>query len=154
MCAIVDANAAGEVFGDSPSEAGKFFLDWLDSKGKLVVGGLLRRELSSNQKFVGWLRTALRLGRASSVQDAVVDAEAEALRSRGICSSNDHHVLGLARVSGARLLFTNDYDLQQDFKKRRVLGGNTTGRVYSTLERKEVRPAHRNLLRRTDLCEG
>ena len=58
----------------------------------------------------------------------------------------------LAQVSGARLLFTNDRDLQRDFGDRRIIGG-TRGRIYTTIERTDFRTAHRNLLKRADLCE-
>ena len=152
MCAIVDANVAGEVFGDNPSQAGQFFLDWLNTKGRLVVGGDLTRELTTHQHFVRWLRTAIRIGRAAEIPDVPVGTEAGGLRDGGSCKSNDWHILGLARVSGARLLFTNDQNLQDDFRNPQIVGG-VRGRIFTTVQRKDVRPSHRNLLRRTDLCE-
>ena len=85
--------------------------------------------------------------------DDALDAAEKEIRREGICRSNDEHVLALARVSGARLLFTNDRALQQDFRDREIIGG-TRGRVYTTVDRNDVRPAHRELLRRTDLCHG
>lgn len=152
MCAIVDANVAGEVFGDNPSPAGRFFFDWLNTKGRLVVGGELTNELATHQHFVRWLRTAVRNGRAAEFPDWPVGSEAESVRLQGACQSNDWHILGLARVSGARLLFTNDRNLQTDFTNSQIVGG-VRGRIFTTVQRKDVRPTHRNLLRRTDLCE-
>ena len=49
MCAIVDANVAGEVFGENKPPAGKEFYNWLNTgRGQLVVGGKLLVELNKN----------------------------------------------------------------------------------------------------------
>lgn len=46
MCAIVDANVAHEVFGDSPPPAAEKFFEWLErGSRRLVVGGKLLKEL-------------------------------------------------------------------------------------------------------------
>ena len=74
----------------------------------------------------------------------------------------DVHVLALARVSGARLLFTNGGALKQDFMNPDIIPG-ASGRIYSTnrgrhtrryatQETRNVTKAHRALLNRTDLC--
>ena len=110
-------------------------------------------ELGRNAGFVRWLRTAQRVGRARAISDEAVDSETETLRSQGICRSNDEHVVALAKVSGARLLFTNDNALQDDFRDRRIVGG-TRGRVYTTGQSKDVSNTHRSLLSRRDLCDG
>ena len=153
MCAILDNNVRHEVFGDNQTEAGKFFLDWLDKKdGILVVGGKLLQELSGYSNFVQWLQQALLSNRARRISDQEVNNETENLREQRICQSNDEHVLGLARASGARLLFTNDQDLTSDFKNRQIIPG-VRGRVYTTLQTKDIRRPHRALLRRNDLCD-
>ena len=153
MCAIVDNDVRDQVFGsNSQSPAGRFFLDWLsDGRGRLVVGGQLLRELNDSGDFKRWLQTALRRNSALAFDDDQVDAETEAIRTRQICRSNDKHVLALARVSGARLLFTNDRVLQDDFRNRRIIP-NPRGRIYTTVEHSDIRPTHRDLLNRTDLC--
>ena len=151
MCAIVDANVAGEVFGNNPSEAGKYFLEWLNSKGRIAVGGHLLLELTTHQNFVKWLGTATRVGRARKICDQMVVTEAEALRVQAICRSDDFHVLALARVSKARLLFTNDIPLQQDFGDFQIVN-SPRGRVYTTLLFRDVTDTHKRLLRRNDLC--
>ena len=154
MCAIIDNNVRHEVFGtdDVRTAAGRFLLEWIESgKGKLVIGGKLRQELSDYGRFLEWLPQARRAGHVILVGDDAVDAETTALQARNVCRSNDAHVLALAQVSGARLLFTNDQDLNKDFKNSRILGG-VRGRVYTTLQRQDVRKSHRNLLNRTDLC--
>ena len=153
MCAILDNNVRHEVFGDSQTEAGKLFLDWLDKKdGMLVVGGKLLQELRGYSNFVQWLQQALLSNRARRISDQEVNNETEKLREQRICQSNDEHVLGLARVSGARLLFTNDQALTNDFKNRNIIPG-VRGRVYTKLKTKDIRRSHRDLLRRTDLCD-
>ena len=154
MCAIVDANVGHEVFGPSESEAGVFLLNWLDrGGGPLVVGGRLLAELGRNTGFVRWLRTAQRVGRARAASEEDVASEMETLQTQGVCRSNDEHVIALARVSGARLLFTNDNALQDDFRDRQIIGG-TQGRIYTTQLGGRVRSTHRRLLRRRDLCDG
>ncbi len=153
MCAIVDNNVRDQVFGeDSDSPAGKFFLEWLSAgRGKLVVGGELLRELRGYGDFNRWLRTALTRNIALAIDDDEVDIETQAIRDQRVCRSDDEHVVALARVSGARLLFTNDRALQDDFRNARIVPG-TRGRIYTTVEFTDVRRTHRNLLRRTDLC--
>ena len=156
MCAIVDANVQHQVFGGNPTEAGKFFFDWLTKPrgGILVVGGTkLQRELGSNSNFIRVLNERLQAGRARRIPNGIVDTEESKLRADDVCRSDDEHILALARKSGARLLFTNDRALQHDFKDRSILGG-TRGRIYTTRDYTDVRAAHRNLLRRNDLCNG
>ena len=56
MCAIVDANARDEVFGQRPTEPGRLLLDWLSRKsGRLVIGGRLKDELLTSDRFKTWL---------------------------------------------------------------------------------------------------
>ena len=124
MCAIVDASVRDQVFGKKRSEASEFFFDWLNRdtvKPRFVIGGKLLRELSSNDSFVSWLQSAQLAGRAKRVPDEEVDSETKELEALNICKSNDQHVLALARVSGARLLFADDGDLQSDFGNREII---------------------------------
>ena len=152
MCAIVDANVAYQVFGEDRPPAGKRFFDWLSSpRGQLVVGGKLRVELGRDERFVLWLKSAIRFGRARSVPDEEVDDRASELRSEGVCTSDDEHVLALALVSGARLLYTNDTALIGDFKNRSIVAA-PRGKVYTTAENDAVTNAHLRLLADRNLC--
>lgn len=156
MCAILDNNVRHEVFGDRDTQtpAGKYFLDWVERyPGRLVIGGELRRELSEYARFLTWMRTATRRNVIRNIDDKRVNDETRILQEQCVCRSNDAHVLALARVSGARLLFTNDVKLQGDFKNSHIVGG-TTGRIYTTRRYSDVRRSHRDLLRRNDLCDG
>ena len=156
MCAIVDTNVYHEVFTTgSQSDAGKYFYDWLMKRngGTLVSGGGHLRELNRIADFKRVFAERLQAGRARRIPDEAVDSETDTLRSQGICDSNDEHVLALAKVSGARLLFTNDGALQDDFRNRRIVPG-TKGRVYTTVDHRDVRDTHKDLLQRRDLCDG
>ena len=152
MCGIVDANVANEVFGDDRPPAGVRFFDWLASPhGKLVVGGDLLRELGQNRGFVRWLRAAIRVGRARSMPNEAVNARAHELRRGDACMSDGEHVLALALVSGARLLYPNDTALIADFKNQQIIA-NPRGKVYTTAENNEVTNTHHRLLGDRRLC--
>lgn len=147
MCVIVDADVSHEVFGGSGRpEAGKYFADWLARGNKLVVGGKNLRELSKLNEFRRWFRAAQRTGRAVRVDDDAVEREIERIAPERAWESNDLHVIALARLSGTRLLFTNDQALQNDF-------GKIKGKNYSTKERKDIRASHKHLLR-SNTCFG
>ena len=154
MCGIVDANVANEVFGDERPPAGEHFFEWLASpRGQLVVGGRLRRELSRDHRFLQWFGYAVRYGRARSMEDADVEARTHDLRRGDICRSDDEHVLALALVSGARLLYTNDAALIEDFKNREIVR-NPGGKIYTTARNNRVTDAHRRLLADRTLCRA
>ena len=152
MCAIIDANVAFEVFGESRPPAGELFMNWLSgAKGQLVVGGKLRAELSRDRRFLQWFRSAVRYGRTRLVNDVEVDGRTKEIHRAGICKSDDEHVLALALVSGARLLYTNDLSLIDDFGNREIIA-KPRGKVYTTAKSGQITDAHRNLLAARDLC--
>ena len=59
--------------------------------------------------------------------------------------------LALAQVSGARLLYSNDLTLHQDFGNRDLIN-RPRGKIYSTHAGGQIQDSHRRLLRRNDLC--
>ena len=155
MCAIVDANVAHEVFGADRPEVGVKFFEWINSRnGRLVAAGKLLEELNRTSARE-WARQALNAGLIRNMRDTDVNARMEELRNEGACRSNDPHVLALAQLSGARLLYSNDRNLQRDFRNKSLIS-NPPGKIYSTGERrnpnKEFRFAHKKLLGRNDLC--
>ena len=154
MCAIVDANVAAEVFGSDRPEAGKGFFDWINKgNGLLVVGGKLLEELNgSSYHFKTWSLQARLAGKMRVENENRVNARTEELRTDGTFRSNDPHVLALAQVSGARLLYSNDGQLQHDFKNKSLID-NPRGKVYSTLKSKNFLPSHKQLLGNKDLCK-
>ena len=151
MCAIVDANTAYQVFGSDRPEAGVKFFDWFYAgRGCLFVGGQLLEELSRTRARE-WAREGINSGWIRTVPESDVNFMTQRLRDDGQCRSDDPHVLALAIVSGARLLYSNDTDLQQDFKNKRLID-NPRGKVYSTREDTGFRQSHARLLQRKDLC--
>ena len=132
MCVILDNNVAFEVFGDDRPPAGEKFFNWINSGGgRLIGGGKLLEELARRDNFQRWWQQAVLAGLATRVEDDAVNAETIRLSDRRACKSNDAHVVALALVGGARLLYTNDRKLQRDFKDRKLIDG-PPGKVYST----------------------
>lgn len=151
MCAILDANVAGQVFGKGRPEPAVKFVQWINAgPERLVVGGKLSTELAKTRARE-WVRQALLAGRARRVSRSKVDARAKALKKRGQYRSDDPHILALAQVSGARLLYSNDHLLQKDFKDKRLID-NPRGKVYSTRQHVKFRKSHKQLLGNRDLC--
>ena len=162
MCAIVDANVAHKVFGTKAGgsnrpEAGVKFFEWLtDGKGRLVTSAELRKEMSRNSpNFARWAQQALLAKKMVDVNESEVNARTEQLRTektkrKDKYKSCDQHILALAQVSGVRLLYSDDRDLQQDFKNRALID-NPQGKVYSTLKSRAFLSSHKLLLGRQDL---
>ncbi len=150
MCAIIDANVLGDVFGPKPTQAGKEFLDWItDPKGsgRLICGGELQKELmGSSEGFREWARVALNTGKMKNINEGKVRTKMAQIR-KGSIRSNDPHILALALASGARLLYSNDTDLRADFQNKKLI--DPVGSLYSTLTRKKDR---RKLLEKKGLC--
>lgn len=150
MCAIIDANVVSKAFGGrgKRTETGDLFRAWVDEgRGRLVVGGKLKRELVENVgSFRYWLKEAVSSGRAVLVDDEKVDKKEVLLKTDDSFQSDDWHVIALAQISGARLLYSEDKSLQKDFGEKHLID-NPRGKVYSSL-------SHRHLLKRKDLCKS
>lgn len=145
MCAILDANRWHEMFSRERSPAAAGFRQWLEKKqGFLVVGGKLRREVAKSRGGKRRVQELQNRGQLVPVRDAEVDAEAQRLEQDRRVRSDDPHILALARVSGARLLYTNDKDLQKDFRDSRLL---RDGRIYTSVKNKKFDRRKKVLLR-------
>ena len=154
MCGIVDNDVAFEVFGDRQAGAGKSFREWLDKRrGSLAVGGELLDELTANRKFREWYTRNTQSGLILQIGRDRIAPIQRRLEQEGRCKSNDKHVLALAIASGARLLYTNDNLLMDDFRNRNIVPA-PVGKVYTTRDRKDFRPAHRKLLGTKNLCRA
>ena len=128
MCIIVDTNKLAEFFKIPASEDAAPVRRWLHDRGALVfgvggrfgeIGGRIQRQL----------RDLVQAGRARPVPAAELDQDMRDLEAAGQLRSNDPHILALARVSGARLLYTADQALIADFKNKRIV--DPRGKVYS-----------------------
>ncbi len=144
MCAIIDNNVLHESFGERRSPAGHGFREWLDRAGSLVIGGKLTQELNHSLAFRNWCSQATLAGRVREINDDAVNSLEAKLNAAADLKSNDAHVIALAQLGGARLLFSNDSALHEDFKNRALVNG---GKVYSTQQGGEFRDSHRSLLR-------
>ncbi|WP_419166796.1 hypothetical protein [Candidatus Palauibacter sp.] len=107
MCAIIDLNVVGDVFKRNRSRAEEQFFDWLERPGaRLVIGGKLwKEELRRNGNFAAWAQEGLRAGRVKEFPEDAVNEESDVVSAEGLCKSDDPHIIGLARVSRARLLY-------------------------------------------------
>ena len=161
MCAILDADRLHEVFGSgNRSEPGTKFYDWLEKHGKLVVGGQLRNELGRSNSFLKWYRQAILSGLATDINDHKVNELTEKLINEGSCESKDAQIIALAQTSNARLLYSNDGDLNSDFQNSNLIN-NPRGKIYSTLIKdrsgtrpKKFGPSHKKLLSDRRLCRN
>lgn len=105
----------------------------------ITLGGHLLREYARYREVVRFMAELARRGRLRVVRDTAVDLETESLKAAGACSSNDAHLVALARVSGARILCTSDLAAARDFTRKELVS-QPRGKVYR-------RAAHRHLLR-------
>ncbi len=120
----------------------------------MVAGGKLWDELKENKALLSWWKEAISAGKARRINDDEVNSKIEELNDTVEATSDDVHVLALAYVSGARLLYTNDVKLIKDFKQI------PNGKVYTTIRKQTFRMANEethgrppiDLLERKDLC--
>jgi len=142
MCIIVDANVVHEFI--LPTADSQVILSWLTKQGGVMAsGGRLKEELLAVVKFRSLYQALLLAGRLYQYADQDVNAAERHARQDTSLVSDDPHVIGLARVSNSRVLFTRDRELQRDFCNPSVLAPR--GHVYQ-------RPRHRHLLRNAVKC--
>ena len=141
MCAIVDANVASRFFAHDSDLLPLW--KWIDDgKGRLAVGGQLTEELSRVAGAAAQLRAWLQAGLAFREDTGQLEAERQQVADQ--CSSDDSHVIALARVSGARILCSSDRRLHADFGNRALIN-NPRGSIYQTAD-------HRHLLTHQGQC--
>ncbi len=150
MCLILDANVVGTVFrGDSP--VGQDVFEWLENpRARLVVGGKLYDELAHDGRFERWAEEAGKDGRLRRFPPQQIENEEEALPTREL-RSDDPHVIALARVSGARILCSEDRDLWNDFQNGKLVS-HPGGKILPMGTNKNARRNRDRLLQRTHLC--
>jgi hypothetical protein len=135
MCLIVDANLCSVVFKKTSDTDYKKLRDAIFSNRlTLIHGGKLTQEYG----VAGVLNVIALLsqsGRAFRVSSALIDAQLAQIEEQ--CSSNDAHVIALARADRQRghLLCTNDQALQTDFKNKSLID-KPRGTIYSPTRHK------------------
>ena len=137
-CAILDANVVKDAFGDSQHDAGRRFRQAIvDGKIRLVSGGKLHEELlQASHEFRQWASVAQSTPSLQVLARRMLTVALKKFEQHPDRESDDPHVLAVALVSGARLLYSNDRPLHADFKKSSLLPGER-GVVFSTLKRKK-----------------
>lgn len=152
MCAILDANVAHQVFGKSRTTPGIKFFEWIDNgSGRLVIGKALLAELNSTNARE-WLHAAIIAGRVKIVQGKSIEDRTCQLRRQKVCESDDPHIIALAQITRARLLYSNDLRLHRDFKNKHLID-DPRGKVYSTYRNGRLKKSHEKLLLLRDLCQ-
>lgn len=114
---IIDANVAHEF--QQPSAEAKAILQWIKSKGSVAIGGKNLEELQ-NTKILPLILALKSAGKAKQFESSQINSLA-ASYTNNMLVSNDAHIIALAIVSNARLLFSRDQPLQEDFKNPKVL---------------------------------
>ena len=135
MCIIVDTNKLGGFLGEPPASESEPIHRWLDKGwGRIVysTGGKFQTELqpAAQRKLL----TYAQRGDARLIPG--IDREVQALQKQGGLKSDDPHIIALARVSGARLLYTADAALIADFKNSALI--KPRGKVYSGPHNKKL----------------
>jgi hypothetical protein len=133
VCLILDTNRFGDALSEPPLPAYVPLLRWLtdpDGDGGVVFGGTkYRHEIDQFDKARRFFVNRWRAGRAHLVDKETVDAEEVRLRAAKACASDDEHVVALARISGARVVCTEDRALWKDIRDKKLLD-HPRGRVY------------------------
>lgn len=144
-----------ERVGNKPKTAGEVFYEKVhQGKLKLVGGGQLLREPENKNpdKIHNLWRELIRAGLVKQYDDDTVNTQTQTIRNQGGYKSDDPHIIALAQVSRARLLYTNDKELREDFKNKSLIN-DPEGKLYSTLKGKKYTKTHKDLLARKDLCQ-
>ena len=140
MCVIVDNDIAHKFFSSPVSPQFAPVRHWITRQsGRLVVGGLNMAELSS-------MVAAKQFTRQWKIAGIAVEIVAEDIAAAtgswvNLMTSNDVHVIALARASGARLLCTGETTggLASDFTNKELID-EPRGKVYRNAK------THRRLL--------
>lgn len=145
MCIIIDVHVfttKPELLGNPVHVDAQPVLNWLSGSGRLVYGGRLAEEYSRVGEIRRWLSEMVRAGKARQFsKDEVVKKERDI---SGLCRSNDQHIIALAIVSGARILYSLDIKLGADFRNGELVK-DPRGSCYTLA-------GHKHLLRHSSSC--
>jgi hypothetical protein len=129
---IVDANCCTLVLckEDANDDFAPLRTAIVNGQTRITIGGAKFRteyiKLKSVWRFVMQLDRA---GRVFLVSDAKVDADEQSIVLKFQLKSDDPHILALARVSGSRLLCSNDQNLHADFLNKDIVD-KPRGSIY------------------------
>jgi hypothetical protein len=123
---ILDANVATEFPLGTPEA--RAIMDWLQQRGRLATGGKNLEELIIITRIGRLVQELIRAGRAFTVDKGEL-LKCEKKVNVMPLRSDDPHVIALAILSGARILYSKDTDLIQDFKDKSLIK-NPRGKCY------------------------
>ncbi len=130
MCVIVDANKLSAFFDPSNKDAAPL-MKWVLGGGAIVFStdGRYACELHKANRMDVFRMLRQRYN-AHQFRESEMSEHLDMLEKDKRCRSDDKHILALAIVSGARVLYTEDGALQQDFKNTDIIN-RPKGRIYS-----------------------
>ena len=144
MGMIVDTNRLSVFLRRPDNEDVVPIHEWLNKGwGKVIysTGGNFKRDI--NEFAINALNELARVGKARLIPQQQLKSNINRLKRDSNHKSNDIHVLALAIVSGARLLYTEDRALRDDFKKGKWKNGkfiisNPRGKLYSSKDNSDL----------------
>lgn len=131
MCMIIDSNRLGVFLSDQMAEDVKPIHGWLNKGwGNLVysTGGAFADEVGGRSRAK--LARYAQAGRATVIPASAFKDDESQLSDNSAVRSDDPHVLALARYSGARVLYTGDKALIDDFKNKQLID-KPRGKIYT-----------------------
>ena len=135
MCIIIDVHRVDFVFGNATSEAELIIARRILKRTLGLAAGGTRyfREMSKSVSHDGqrlflefWRRPDQPVPSDPRLQSEIDAAEQRLIDSRE-CESCDEHIIAIALMTGARLLFSGDLPLGRDFRNRQIV--DPPGRV-------------------------
>ena len=130
MCCIVDNSVVGELVSRRTPRSKLFLKLQLARKIRIATCGELKKEYGKHQAAIDFFVRVRRNNLLDDIDDEQIDAEKDLVVKAAQPKSNDLHVLALARVSGARVIATDDRALQEDIGNKKLLDA-PRGKVFS-----------------------
>ena len=129
MCIIIDANVLSKFLADPPSPDAGPIHNWINNMGGTIIfstGGKFNKEIGRHAR--NRLQVLVRRNVARQIPLSRFQDDEKALQ--GKIKSDDEHILALARSTGARILYTSDKKLIEDFKDKEIID-QPRGKIYS-----------------------
>jgi len=119
MCVVIDANKAGDLCNqDRPYLMA--LMQWINRGGRIVSGGKLQEELFRITKMRELVTEWAKRGTLIQLPKDAVKAKEDEIK--GVCKSDDPHVIAIAIISNARIVVTEDKKLIQDLQDLSIVG--------------------------------
>jgi hypothetical protein len=129
-CVIIDANVANTFFLQDDADGAPLW-SWIDKGARIATGGKNWIEINHKTENKRSLLELKRSGKIINYGASAVEVEERKILAAGVCTSNDQHVIALAKVSGARVLYSHDAALIEDFKNKTLID-KPRGKIYSS----------------------